>query len=153
MEIWEQSIIIYQSQLILNNFYHWFGYPLLDVNDETFAHQLFEASFPVFSHTDQTDPIYNYGNRKALELWELEWEQPIKTPSRYSAEPMEQADRSRLLEETMKQGYCCHAQGVRISSTGKRYNITDFAVWNLLDEHRQCRGQAATFSKWMMINT
>jgi len=153
MKFWKQPTILHQSQLILNSFHHWLGYPLLEVNGnvQEVAQQLFEAPFPVFSHGTQPDPIYNYGNRKALELWELEWEQLIKMPSRYSAEPLEQTERLRLLEETMKQGYRRNATGIRISSTGKRYKILDFIVWNLLDQHHQLCGQAATFSKWNML--
>jgi len=38
-------------------------------------------------------------------------------------------------------------QGVRISRTGKRYMVSDFTVWNLLNEENNYYGQAATFSQ------
>ncbi len=34
------------------------------------------------SHGTESDPIFNYGNRKALELWELSWDDFIEMPSK-----------------------------------------------------------------------
>ena len=46
------------------------------------AHALFQSPFAVVSHGMEEDPLLNYGNQVALELWELTWEQLVKTPSR-----------------------------------------------------------------------
>lgn len=155
MEIWQQPAVIQQSKLILNSFQHWFGTSLLPTgtDDAEQACHLFEAAFPVFSHNVAPDPIYNYANRMALSLWEVNWEQLLQLPSRYSAEPVAQADRIQLLAETMQRGYRRNAQGVRISATGKRYQIYDFVVWNLQDEQQQFCGQAATFSQWRLLES
>ncbi|NET82181.1 MAG: MEKHLA domain-containing protein [Moorea sp. SIO1F2] len=116
------------------------------------AQALFEAPFAVLSHNTESDPIYNYGNRKALELWEMDWNQFTRMPSKYSAEPMEREERLRLLNQVTTQGYISNYQGVRISSTGKRFQISDVIVWNLIDEENKYCGQGATFSQWIRIN-
>ncbi|GAA6623496.1 MEKHLA domain-containing protein [Scytonema sp. NUACC26] len=151
---WQQEAVILQSQRILSSFQYWTKHPLLEVSGSPtqIAQALFEAPFPVFSHGTEADPIYNYANRKALELWELDWEQLLQMPSRYSAEPVSQEERLRLLKEVTNKGYVSNSQGVRISRTGKRYEISDFTIWNLLDEENQYCGQAARFSQWTQIN-
>jgi MEKHLA domain len=150
---WQQEVVIRHSQRLLNSFQHWTGHSLLEVSGSPvqIAEALFEAPFPVFSHGIEPDPIYNYGNRKALELWELDWEQLIQMPSRYSAEPLDQEERLRLLNEVTTKGYLINGRGVRISRTGKRYMVSDFTVWNLLDEENQYCGQAATFTQWTSL--
>jgi len=50
------------------------------------AGQVFEAPFVVVSHGTEADPILNYGNRAALILWEMSWQELIHTPSRLTAE-------------------------------------------------------------------
>ena len=152
---WQLESLIRHSQNILNSFKHWTGHSLLEASGSSAldAQALFEAPFPVFSHGIEADPIYNYGNQKALELWELDWEQLIQMPSRYSAEPMEQAERLGLLNKVKAKNYVTNGQGVRISRTGKRYMVSDFTVWNLLNEENNYCGQAATFSQWMLIES
>ena len=67
---------------------------MLDVNGSPLetAKALFEASFVLASHGTELDPIFNYGNRKALELWELSWEEFTRIPSRRSAEEVVQEE-------------------------------------------------------------
>ena len=40
-----------------------------------------------------SDRLFNYGNRRALELWELSWEEFTCMPSHKSAEPVTQEER------------------------------------------------------------
>jgi len=151
---WQQEAIISHSQLLLKSYQHWTGNSLLDFSGSPIeiAKALFEVPFPVLSHGTEPDPIYNYGNRKALEFWEMDWENFTKMPSRYSAEPMEREERLRLLNQVTTKGYLNNYRGVRISSTGKRYMISNVTVWNILDQDNHHCGQAATFSQWTLIN-
>ena len=55
--------------------------------------------FVVASHGLQDDPILNYGNQVALDLWEMNWEQFTQTPSRLTAEPVNREERARMLEQ------------------------------------------------------
>jgi hypothetical protein len=120
-------------------------------SDEQFARQLFHASFAIVSHDSASDPIFNYANLKALELFELSWEDFTSLPSRLSAEAVNQAERERLLAEVTENGYINHYDGVRISSTGKRFQIRNAVVWNLMDNNQRNKGQAACFNQWWFI--
>ncbi|MDJ1173170.1 MEKHLA domain-containing protein [Roseofilum capinflatum] len=150
---WQEPTVIDQTQLILNSYQHWFGFPLLNMEQAPIelAQQLFEAPFVIFSHSNQADPIYNYGNRQGLRLWELSWEDLRQTPSRTTTEPMGQEDRNQVLTDTSTKGYAKGYSGVRISSTGKRILIKDVMLWNLLDQHQQYQGQAAMFSEYHFL--
>lgn len=150
---WQQETIVNHSLRLVRSFLHWTGTPLIAelAIPEATAQALFEATFVVVSHGVEADPILNYGNRVALDLWEMDWSQFTRTPSRYTAEPVEQSKRDRLLQQVSDQGYISGYQGVRISSTSRRFSIQDVVIWDVLDEQGQRCGQAATFSSWKFI--
>lgn len=151
---WQQEAIILHSQRLLNSFEHWTGNSLLNVrgSPQEIAQALFEAPFVLVSHGIESDPIFNYANRKALELWQLSWEEFIRMPSRKSAEEVVQEERDRLLAEAATKGFS-YFSGVRITSTGKRFHIQDGILWNLLDEQHQYYGQAAVYSNCTFIQS
>ncbi|OYV22270.1 MAG: hypothetical protein CG442_1368, partial [Methylococcaceae bacterium NSO1] len=53
--------------------------------------------------------------------------------------------------EVTEKGYIDHYQGVRISSTGKRFLIKNAVVWNLIDKNQGIKGQAAWFDQWAYL--
>lgn len=126
------------------------GRDLLDpaLSPEAAAETLFHAPFVVLSHNADLDPILTYGNRTALELFELSWAELIQMPSRLTAEAPNRAERARLLAEVAAQGFIDDYSGVRISRTGRRFRIERATVWNLSDEAGRGCGQAATFREW-----
>lgn len=103
------------------------------------------------SHGTEVDPIFNYGNRVALELWEMDWQIFTQTPSRYTVKPMEQSEREHLLQQAREKGFIDNYQGIRISSTGRRFKIQNVVLWDVLDEAGDRVGQAATFDHWEFI--
>lgn len=117
------------------------------------ARRVYEAPFVVVSHNNASDPILTFGNRTALELWEMNLETFRQTPSRMTAEPMHRDERARLLERTTRDGYVDDYQGIRISSTGRRFQIEQAIVWNLHDSAGQYIGQAATFDHWTFLES
>jgi len=121
------------------------------LSDKQFARQLFYAPFALVSHDTANDPVFNYANLKALELFELSWEDFTHLPSRLSAEPVNQAERDRLLAEVTEKGCINHYEGVRISATGKRFLIKNAIVWNLMDKIQSYKGQAACFGQWEFL--
>lgn len=123
-------------------------------SDEEFARLLFYAPFVILSHDTAADPVFNYGNLKALSLYELSWEELSRLPSRLSAEPVTQAERDGLLAEVKQKGYIDHYQGVRIAqSSGKRFLIKNTVVWNLnlIDAGGRYQGQAACVREWEFL--
>jgi hypothetical protein len=116
------------------------------------ARGLFEAPFVVVSHGTQADPILSYGNQAALELWQMDLETLLRTPSRLTAEPVHRDERARLLERTTWDGYADDYSGIRVSATGRRFRIHQAVVWNLIDAEERRVGQAATFSAWEWLD-
>ena len=118
---------------------------------DQFAKQLFYAPFAIVSHNTEDEPIFNYANLTALELFECTWDEFTCLPSRQSAEPVNQADRDRLLAQVSQQGYIKHYEGIRISKTGRRFLIKNALVWNLSDQNGLYVGQAACFDHWQFL--
>ncbi|WP_017295202.1 MEKHLA domain-containing protein [Geminocystis herdmanii] len=154
IEIWQKPEIIAWTQIILNSYTQLLGEELINrERDElTQSQNLFYADKVVYSHDTQSDPIYNYSNKKGLELWEMDWETLTKTPSRTTTQPLLREERQQLLRETMTKGYIKNYQGIRVSSSGKKYLIKDITVWNLTDKNGKFCGQAATFSQWEKLS-
>ncbi len=150
---WHQPHVVKWTQFLLDSYRHWLTKELIERDGTTLdqAGRLFESSFVVVSHGLQEDPILNYGNRVALTLWEMDWEQLVQTPSRMTAEPINQAERAEMLRRAESHGYIDDYRGVRISRTGKRFLVEDAIVWTVLDAQGVKLGQAATFSKWSYI--
>lgn len=149
-ELWRVSAVVTWSQLLLDSFRRWTGRELLERTGtaEDQAKALFFAPFIVVSHGTEADPVLNYGNRMALELWETDWERFTRTPSRLTAEPVNQAERARMLAQASARGFIDDYRGVRISITGRRFLVESALVWNVVDADQKPHGQAATFSRW-----
>ena len=123
--------------------------PTVPISEQ--ARLLFEAPFAVVSHNVAEEPIFNYGNHTALQLFAMSWEEFTCLPSRLSAEPVHQAERARLFERVRADGYIDDYRGVRIAKTGRRFWIENATVWTLHDETGQLYGQAALFDNWKDI--
>ncbi len=147
---WLEPSVVAWCQLLLDSYRHWTGLDLVErvgtPRDQ--AVTVFEAQLIIVSHGMEDDPILNYGNRRALELWEMNWEEFTRTPSRETTEPTDQADRARMLAQAAREGYISHYRGVRIARTGRRFLVEGAVVWNVVDREGIKRGQAATFATW-----
>jgi hypothetical protein len=146
--------VVRWSQVLLNSFERYLGRSLLnrtgDAQQE--AQALFTAPFVVVSHNGAADPILNYGNQVALDLWQMDWGQLTQTPSRLTAEPVHRDERARMLVQATAQGYIDHYSGIRIARTGQRFRIEEAVVWNLETPEGQPCGQAASFSRWTFLD-
>ena len=115
------------------------------------AEALFHAPFVVLSHAAAADRLLTYGNRAALELFALTWEELTQRPSRLTAEAPNRAERARLLAQVAALGFIDDYAGVRIARTGRRFLIQRATVWNLTDDQGRLGGQAATFREWRYV--
>lgn len=116
-------------------------------NSRVRAHAIWLAPFIVASHGTQADPIFNYANRSALALWEMDWSTFTQLPSRYSAEPVAREERERLLAAVTTHGFIDNYSGVRITASGRRFRIERATVWNLIDKEKAFHGQAVVFDQ------
>ena len=135
---WMDPAVVQWIQQVLDSYRHWFGRELIERHG-------------VVSHGTEDDPILNYGNQTALDLWEMTWEQLIKTPSRLTAEPVNRAEREWMLEQARTRGFIDTYRGVRISGTGRRFLVENALIWNVLEAGHERIGQAATFSRWTWL--
>ena len=152
-DVTTNAFLIEQTERLQWSFNHWTGRQLLPPADslDRLAEQLFHAPLVVVSHGTEEDPILNYGNQTALALWEMPWERFTRTPSRLTAEPVSLEERARLLAEVSRSGFIDHYSGIRISRTGRRFQINQAVVWNLLNKEGRYCGQAATFNRWTYL--
>lgn len=139
--------------LLLKSYYqltgkHLIGHSGNPDNPVEVARQINEAPFFLASHNTEPDPILTYGNQCALKLFAMNWDTFTQTPSRYTAEAPNRAERERLLKNVTEKGFIDDYSGVRITSDGRRFHIHRATVWNVLNETGEKTGQAATFSEW-----
>jgi MEKHLA domain len=151
--IWTDPQIIYWTGILLDSYCQLIGKDLIDRNQSPNiqAEMLYQVSFVVVSHGIETNPVLNYGNQIALDLWEMDWEHFTQTPSKSTAEPVNQAAREVMMAQVLRQGFVENYRGVRISSSGRRFEIDRAIIWNLTDLYGQPCGQAATFASWTYL--
>lgn len=151
---WLEPDVVRWAQWLLDSFRDWTGKELLPREGAaaTQASALFSAPFVVVSHGMEEDPILNYGNQQALNLWEVTWAELIRTPSRLTAEPVNQAEREQMLMRAAGQGYIDDYRGIRVSRTGRRFLVEGATVWNVHDPERRRQGQAAMFTTWRFLD-
>jgi hypothetical protein len=144
------SFLAEHARLLTNSYRHWTGRDLIDpgLSVAEQARALYEAPFVVASHGSEKDPIFNYANRAALEIFETGWIQFVSMPSRLSAEPNEREERAKFLEQVDRHGFIDDYSGTRISFSGRRFRIRRATVWNVVDAHGAHHGQAVMFRDW-----
>lgn len=126
----------------------------LSVDDNSpaaLAEQLYELDAVVLSHDGGSDPVFTYANRQAQTLFEYDWNTFLTLPSRLSAEPDCREDRSAMLQEAAEQGYISNYGGVRISASGRRFEISDAIIWTLESDDGSKIGQAAVFDQFVYV--
>lgn len=150
---WADPQIVQWCQYLLDSYAHWVKQELIQRSGTPFeqAERLFNSAFVVASHGVGNDPLLNYGNQAALNLWTMDWQQFTQTPSRLTAEPINREERARMLELAKTQGYISDYRGVRISSTGKRFLVDQAIIWNIHKSDGTAIGQGATFSSWKYL--
>jgi len=113
---------------------------------------LWEAPQVIVAHGTEARPLFFYGNRAALALFEMRATEFIGLPSDRSAEPGAREARAKMLaaleRDRIVEGYA----GVRVAASGRRFEILGATVWDLLDTQGERHGQAATFAEWRRLD-
>lgn len=115
------------------------------------AKQVFEAPYILLAHNATNDPVFQYSNKTGLALFEMSWHEFTALHSKYSAEPQNRDQREGFLNEVSLKGYVDNYSGVRISKTGKRFEIKAATVWNIMDANNIKWGQAAMFKDYTYL--
>ncbi len=139
-------------RLLVESYQRLTGKPLLEhfpseapAGDASLGEALWNAPFAIVAHGTEDDPIFFYGNRYALQCFEMSFEEFARLPSRLSAEPLAQESREKALRKVAGQGYIDGYSGMRIARSGRRFMITECTIWNLVDAAGVHHGQAAIF--------
>lgn len=122
-----------------------------DLHTDCNAEALYHAPFPILSHDGGADPVLTYGNLAAQKLWEMGWEQLTQMPSRLTAEPQHRATRAEMFERMRQSGVIDDYAGIRISATGKRFEIRGAVIWALVDDTGIKQGEAAMFQQYQYL--
>lgn len=138
--------------LIADSYRRFLGRPLCDSGSLSIE-DLWNAPRVIVAHGTGTDPVFFFGNRMALDLFETGWDAFVRMPSRLSAEPLARDERAHLLARVSADGFIDDYAGVRISARGRRFRIEQAEVWNLVDADNVRYGQAATFERWRPLDS
>jgi hypothetical protein len=131
--------------LIAESFARLLGRPLVAADGDVVG-ALWLAPAVIVAHGTEADPVFFFGNRRALEVFECDAARFTRMPSRLSAEAPLRDERRKLLERVSRHGFIGDYAGVRITATGRRFPIDRAIVWNIVDEAGKRHGQAATFT-------
>src|SRR5688572_26451433 len=87
------------------------GRPLVAADGDP-VESLWTAQIAIVAHGTEPDPIFFFGNRSALTLFEMDFATFTRLPSRFSAEPMLRDQRALLLERVARDGLIADYAGV-----------------------------------------
>jgi MEKHLA domain len=134
--------------IMLENLKRWTKIDLIteyNFSLDRLGQQVFDADFYLLSHDATADPVLTYGNNRVLTQWEVSWAELTTMYSRETAKPIDRADRATLMAQVKAANYISGYSGLRISKTGREFQILDGIIWNLFDDHGDFYGQAAWF--------
>jgi hypothetical protein len=134
--------------MMLENLKRWANYDLIEeygFSLATLGEQVFNADFYLLSHNTAADPVLTYGNQQVLARWEVSWAELTTMHSSNTAKPIDRSQRSIFMAQVKAHNYISGYSGVRVSKTGKEFEILDGIVWNLFADNGDFYGQAAWF--------
>lgn len=138
--------------LIAGSFERLAGRPLVEPSAKGLEQALWDAPRAILAHGTEAEPRFFYGNRVALELFEMGAAAFIGMPSERSAEPSARGARARMFAELARTGIVEGYSGIRVAASGRRFRILDASVWDLRDARGDRHGQAATFADWHFVD-
>ncbi|EAU53788.1 MEKHLA domain-containing protein [Mariprofundus ferrooxydans] len=150
----QNGFLVEHARLLSDSLQHWSGCGLIEPGEDEVvaARMLYFAPFALLSHGTGSDPLFTYANHTAQALFEMDWAEITRLPSRLSAEAPLQAERNALLKRVSEQGFIDDYTGIRIAASGRRFYIEQATVWSLLDSRQRHCGQAAMFGLWRDVS-
>ncbi|MES2473406.1 MAG: MEKHLA domain-containing protein [Pseudomonadota bacterium] len=115
------------------------------------GHEVWSGNFALLTHRGDPQAMLNYGNKRALDLWECDWNQFIATPSSATAPAEGRAARETMMQQVIQNGFVTGYSGQRISRTGRPFLIQDVTIWRLMEENGEGSGVAAFFRRYQRL--
>jgi len=103
-----------------------------------------DGDFALLTH--DLNAILTYGNRFALDLWEMDWKTLVQTPSRLTAPEEDRAARAVIMAAVARDGFTRAYTGRRVSRSGGFFLIENATVWTMTDEEGAGFGTGAFFT-------
>jgi hypothetical protein len=106
--------------------------------------------YVLISHGTESNPIYNFGNKAALEAFVRTWDSLLELPSAQSVVLRSQDEvlRNKLMQQVTEQGFVEGASGIRVRGDRKFIQLVNAVVWNCHDDNTgDYIGQAALFDR------
>lgn len=138
--------------LIAQSFARCAGRELVETPPGGLESAMWAAAHAIVAHGTETEPRFFYGNRVALALFEMRATEFIGLPSERSAEPSARGARAQMLAALARTGIVEGYSGVRVATSGRRFEILDATVWDVRDDDGERHGQAATFARWRVLD-
>lgn len=131
---------------IAESYYRLTGSPLIPAAEVADGPDLVESMYRapqlLLCHDGADDPKFTYANQAALAAFELPWSGFIGMPSRLSAAPDDQSERSEMITQATASGYFTGYSGVRVASSGRTFRIVDATLWRVTDSDGTVLGLA-----------
>ncbi len=147
--------VVALAKRIVDSYQRVVGERLVDVLDDTpdvqIARAVYELPAVVLSHDGAVDPTFTFANLAGQKLFDYSWDEFLKLRSHQSAEPEHRSNRAEMLERAASEGYISDYSGIRISGSGRRFEIQDAIIWNVFDAQGNKVGQAAVFDQWEFL--
>ena len=140
--LWHQDFIV----RVVAAFARVTGGNLVDeagLDPATLGKSVWDGNFALLTH--DTNAILTYGNRFALDLWEMDWQTLVRTPSRLTAPEEDRPARAVIMAAVERDGFTRSYTGRRVSRTGKFFLIENATVFTLIDEKGAGFGTGAFF--------
>jgi len=150
---WTDDELRTRARWLLNSYRHWAGEDLIELpggggggdDDARRARALFEAPLAVLAHDTRPDPLCVYANAAALAAFELTLSEAASFATSRTVEPAAREERSAALARAAEAGLLSGYRGMRVSTTGRRFQIEDGRIWTVLDDDGRRVGLAASF--------
>jgi hypothetical protein len=154
--LWYTDTMVKHASYIVKSYHSLTGETLVPL--ELFESNALEAANKLFFHpttavlshgirSSDDGPILNYGNSLALQRFGMCWEELTTMPSRYTAGEVDRQEREKDMKTVKECGIIRNYGGVRVALSGKRFLISNAAVWNIVVDGVYL-GQAAAFDRW-----
>jgi hypothetical protein len=109
-----------------------------------------DGNFALLTH--DRNAILTYGNRFALDLWEMDWQTLVRTPSRLTAPEEDRAARAVIMAQVERDGFTRAYIGRRVSRSGHLFLIENATVWTMCDEEGAGFGTGAFFKSVVRLD-
>jgi MEKHLA domain len=131
---------------------------IMDVSADDITRIQADTRFALLSHGIQSDPVYNYFNKAALQQFLFSEPSVYSTPSRYSAPSgIVRSSREEILQASVGRSDSTSKSenrlivlpnAVRQKKSGQLFRIPEVLLWNVYNDEGERVGQTAIFDTW-----